>query len=156
MQISGFRGWKQLDLRPNGHVVLSGVPHAGRSDIIDALARLLDLDAARSASLTDLHQEATESARTEQQPRYQLLPLVPPTTATSDKGHAARSRYDATTSSRPARPARLTSLPHRSLRPNWLPIAFPGDRSPQVGGGPPLIATPVAGYPHLPAHPHLR
>ncbi|WP_329522174.1 hypothetical protein [Spirillospora sp. NBC_01491] len=61
LQISGFRGWEQLDLRPNGHVVLAGVPRAGRTDIIEALARVLDPDAARSASLTDLHPDVTES-----------------------------------------------------------------------------------------------
>ena len=62
LQISGFRGWKQLDLRPNGHVVLAGIPRAGRTDTTEALARVLVPDAARNASLTDLHQETSVSA----------------------------------------------------------------------------------------------
>ncbi|MEV0530888.1 hypothetical protein [Kitasatospora sp. NPDC050463] len=55
--ISNFRGWKSLDLRPRDHVVLAGVPRAGRSDIVEALARVLDPDAAQSPRLSDLHQE---------------------------------------------------------------------------------------------------
>jgi hypothetical protein len=54
--ISGFRGWDHLDLRPAGHVLLAGVPRAGRSDVIAALVRVLDVSAARSASLSDLRQ----------------------------------------------------------------------------------------------------
>lgn len=38
--------------------------------------------------------------------------------------------YEAAASNRPVRPACLTSRPQRSLRPNWLPIAFPGGSSP--------------------------
>jgi hypothetical protein len=56
--IIGFRGWERLDLRPSGHVLLAGVPRAGRSDIITALARVLDADASRSPLLSDLHQQA--------------------------------------------------------------------------------------------------
>jgi len=36
--------------------VLAGVPRAGRSDIVEALARVLDPDAAQSPRLSDLHQ----------------------------------------------------------------------------------------------------
>lgn len=55
--ITGFRGWGRLDLRPGGHVLLAGVPRAGRTDIITALGRVLDPHAARNPLLSDLHQE---------------------------------------------------------------------------------------------------
>lgn len=55
--ITGFRGWRRLDLRPNGHVLLAGVPRAGRTDIITALARVLDPHAGRNPSLSDLYQQ---------------------------------------------------------------------------------------------------
>ncbi|MFF2352673.1 hypothetical protein ACFVVL_23150 [Kitasatospora sp. NPDC058115] len=61
--ISNFRGWKSLDLRPRDHVVLAGVPRAGRSDIVEALARVLDPDAAQSPRLSDLHQEPPAAAQ---------------------------------------------------------------------------------------------
>ncbi|CAM5447267.1 hypothetical protein SHIRM173S_00327 [Streptomyces hirsutus] len=54
--ISDFRGWKSLDLRPRDHAVVAGVPRAGRSDVIEALARVLAPDAAHAPSLSDLHQ----------------------------------------------------------------------------------------------------
>jgi hypothetical protein len=56
--INGFRGWERLDLRPGNHVLLAGVPRAGRTDIITALARVLDPDTARSPLLSDLRQQA--------------------------------------------------------------------------------------------------
>jgi len=55
--ITGFQGWKSLDLRPDDHVLLAGVPRAGRTDIITALIRVLDPYAARNPLLSDLHQE---------------------------------------------------------------------------------------------------
>lgn len=42
-----FRGWRELDLRPTGHVLLAGVPRAGRSDVLAALVRVLDPDSVR-------------------------------------------------------------------------------------------------------------
>ncbi len=42
LRLHDFRGWSDLDLQPVGHVLLAGVPRAGRSDIIAALRRLLD------------------------------------------------------------------------------------------------------------------
>jgi hypothetical protein len=54
--ITDFRGWKSLDLRPRDHAVVAGVPRAGRSDIIEALARVLDPEAAHAASQSDIHQ----------------------------------------------------------------------------------------------------
>ncbi|MFJ2008084.1 hypothetical protein [Streptomyces chartreusis] len=56
--ITGFRGWESLDLRPKDHVLLAGVPRAGRSDIVAALARVLDPDASRGAAITDLFHRA--------------------------------------------------------------------------------------------------
>lgn len=55
--ITGFRGWERLDLRPDGHVLLAGIPRAGRTDIITALARVLDPHAVRNPPLSDLHQQ---------------------------------------------------------------------------------------------------
>lgn len=43
-------------MRPGSHVLVAGVPRAGRTDLITALARVLDPDAARGAALSDLHQ----------------------------------------------------------------------------------------------------
>ncbi|WP_436800733.1 hypothetical protein [Streptomyces cyaneofuscatus] len=56
MLIEGFRGWGHLDARPGSHVLVAGVPRAGRTDLITALALVLDPDAARGAVLSDLHQ----------------------------------------------------------------------------------------------------
>ncbi len=42
LRLHNFRGWPDLDLQRVGHVLLAGVPRAGRSDIIAALRRLLD------------------------------------------------------------------------------------------------------------------
>ncbi|MER5519890.1 hypothetical protein [Streptomyces sp. NPDC002763] len=70
MLIEGFRGWGHLDVRPGSHVLVAGVPRAGRTDLITALARVLDPDAARGAALSDLHQrpvipDAADSAPAE-------------------------------------------------------------------------------------------
>ncbi|WP_205626348.1 hypothetical protein [Mycolicibacterium conceptionense] len=42
LRLKDFRGWPELELRPQGHLVLAGVPRSGRSDVIAALCRLLD------------------------------------------------------------------------------------------------------------------
>lgn len=53
--LKNFRGWGDLDLRPEGHVLLSGVPRAGRSDIVTALTRVLDPESIRAQpDLADL------------------------------------------------------------------------------------------------------
>jgi hypothetical protein len=62
--IEGFRGWGHLDVRPGSHVLLAGVPREGRTDLITALAWVLDADAARGAALSDLHQRLAISSRT--------------------------------------------------------------------------------------------
>lgn len=55
-----FRGWAALDLRPRGHVLLAGVPRAGRSDIIAAVSRVLDPASFRGQPLlSDIRQTAS-------------------------------------------------------------------------------------------------
>lgn len=57
LRLHDFRGWPELDLRPHGHVLLVGVPRAGRSDIIAALIRLLDPAGVRlQPALADIRQ----------------------------------------------------------------------------------------------------
>jgi hypothetical protein len=60
--LHNFRGWNDLDLRPDGHVLLAGVPRAGRSDIIAALIRLLDPASIRlQPALSDIRQRRAVS-----------------------------------------------------------------------------------------------
>ena len=54
LHIQRFRGFSDLQVRPNGHVVVMGEPAAGRSDLIEALARVLDTDASRTRITTEL------------------------------------------------------------------------------------------------------
>lgn len=54
LAIRHFRGFGDLTLKPKRHVVLMGEPGAGRSDVIDALARVLDPDAIRTRTTTEL------------------------------------------------------------------------------------------------------
>lgn len=56
--INNFRGWGYLDLRPRRHVLLTGVPRSGRSDIITALRRVLDPDSGGGRP-SDIHQRLT-------------------------------------------------------------------------------------------------
>ena len=46
--ISCFRGWRELNLRPGSHALVTGEPRAGRSDLIEALRRVLDPDSTRT------------------------------------------------------------------------------------------------------------
>lgn len=48
LRVSSFRGWRQLDLRPGPHALVVGVPRAGRSDLIEALRRVLDPNSTRT------------------------------------------------------------------------------------------------------------
>jgi hypothetical protein len=48
LRVSSFRGWRELDLRPGPHALVMGVPRAGRSDLIEALRRVLDPDSTRT------------------------------------------------------------------------------------------------------------
>lgn len=54
LAIRHFRGFEQLTLKPKNHAVLMGEPGAGRSDIIEALSRVLDPDAAGTRTTTEL------------------------------------------------------------------------------------------------------
>lgn len=70
--INNFRGWAQLDLRPQGHVLLAGMPRSGRSDIIAALRRVLDLDGPRTPRPSDIHQRTVPIERLNGQGRKGL------------------------------------------------------------------------------------
>jgi predicted ATP-dependent endonuclease of OLD family len=52
LNIRRFRGFEELRLMPAEHVVLVGEPRAGRSDVIEALRRILLSDSTR-APLSD-------------------------------------------------------------------------------------------------------
>ena len=54
LHIQRFSGFLDLPVRPKGHVVVMGEPGAGRSDLIEALARVLDADAIRTRITTEL------------------------------------------------------------------------------------------------------
>lgn len=47
LTITHFRGCSHLEITPRGHVLLIGEPGAGRSDVVEALTRVLDPDALR-------------------------------------------------------------------------------------------------------------
>ncbi|TRW47436.1 hypothetical protein [Georgenia yuyongxinii] len=52
-----FRGWIDLDLRPRGHALVVGEPRAGRSDLVNALRRVLDPRSTRNQpSTVDIRQ----------------------------------------------------------------------------------------------------
>src|SRR5664279_990126 len=48
LRISSFRGWRCLTLRPGRHALVVGEPRAGRSDLVEALRRVLDPDSTRN------------------------------------------------------------------------------------------------------------
>lgn len=48
VRISAFRGWRELELRPGRHALVVGEPRAGRSDLIEALRRVLGPDSTRT------------------------------------------------------------------------------------------------------------
>lgn len=52
--VNHFRGLSDLTIIPQGHVILMGEPGSGRSDVLDALGRLLDPSPSRSASVSEL------------------------------------------------------------------------------------------------------
>ena len=54
LHVQRFRGFSDLQVRPKGHVVVMGEPAAGRSDLIEALARVLDTDSSRTRITTEL------------------------------------------------------------------------------------------------------
>jgi hypothetical protein len=48
LHAEGFRGWQDVTLKPAGHVLLVGEPRAGRTDLIEALRRVLDPEVTRN------------------------------------------------------------------------------------------------------------
>lgn len=64
LRIQNFRGLADLTIRPNGHVVLMGEPRAGRSTVVDALARVLTFYRGRHRDITELdfHKADTSSS----------------------------------------------------------------------------------------------
>ena len=54
LHIQHFRGFSYLVLKPQDHVVVMGEPGAGRSDLIEALGRVLETTASRTRSTTEL------------------------------------------------------------------------------------------------------
>ena len=54
LYIRRFRGFSDFRLRPRDHVVVMGEPSAGRTDLVEALARVLDVDARTSGTTTEL------------------------------------------------------------------------------------------------------
>ena len=54
LHIRRFRGFLDLFVRPKGHVVVMGEPGAGRSNMIEGLARVLDAEESRSRITTEL------------------------------------------------------------------------------------------------------
>jgi len=61
LSLRRFRGFKDLSIKPKGHVVLLGVPGAGRSDLIEGLSRVLDPEVTRRriADEFDFHEHDT-------------------------------------------------------------------------------------------------
>ena len=54
VRITHFRGFDQLELKPRDHVFVVGQPGAGRSDLIEALWRVLSPDSTRFPLSDDL------------------------------------------------------------------------------------------------------
>lgn len=99
LRLHDWRGWADLDLRPRAHVLLAGVPRAGRSDIILALARLLDPAFIRvQPSLADIRQHRSPfatsglpgpAAGSTPVPSTEGQPATPGAAVTPAAGHTA-------------------------------------------------------------------
>ena len=63
LQIQHFRGFSNLVVRPKGHVVVMGEPGAGRSDLLEALARVLGNSPNRTRSTTELDFHNRDTSR---------------------------------------------------------------------------------------------
>lgn len=54
LRIANFRGFESVELKPRGHVILAGEPGAGRSDVVEALWRVLSPASTRFPLTEDL------------------------------------------------------------------------------------------------------
>ena len=54
LQIRHFRCFSNMTIKPKGHVVVMGEPGAGRSGLVEALRRVLDVEANRARTITEL------------------------------------------------------------------------------------------------------
>lgn len=54
LTVHHFRGFSNLMIKPKRHVVLMGEPGAGRSDVINAISRVLDSNVIRTGTTTEL------------------------------------------------------------------------------------------------------
>ena len=54
LHVRNFRGFLDLPVEPDGNVVVLGPPGSGRSDLIEALGRVLDTIASRTRATTEL------------------------------------------------------------------------------------------------------
>lgn len=63
LKATNFRGWADLDIQQPGNILAIGEPRAGRTDLVAALARVLDPRSTRlSPVVTDIHQRLVTSS----------------------------------------------------------------------------------------------
>ena len=59
VRISGFRGYREVAVVPRAHVLLVGEPRSGRTDLLSAIALVLDSENPRAITEFDFHQQDT-------------------------------------------------------------------------------------------------
>ena len=62
LDVRRFRGFEAITIVPAGHVLLVGEPGAGRSDVIEALGRVLSPESTRTPSEYDFYRQDTRQA----------------------------------------------------------------------------------------------